>query len=126
MTAPVVTRKTTPIKGAELPAIYCGWRFRRRGLHRWLGRYLLETPRRRVPRPDEEVHLLLCLADHYERQRGYDVVQADEERFIQQLDAVDRGQQLRLRERQQPALRQLQHQWPARFGCADGLHPLHQ
>src|SRR5262245_4036065 len=45
-------------------------RFRRRGLHRWLCRYLLETPRRRTPRPTDEVHLLLCVADHYEPKGG--------------------------------------------------------
>jgi hypothetical protein len=45
----------------------CGyWQLRRRGLHRWLGRYLLQAPRRRAPRPEEEVHLILCVADHYE------------------------------------------------------------
>lgn len=42
------------------------WQLRRSGLHRWLGRYLLQTPKRRAPRPDEEVHLILCVADHYE------------------------------------------------------------
>ena len=47
-------------------AVYGYWQLRRRGLRRWLGGYLLETPRRRVPRPDEEVHLLLCFADHFE------------------------------------------------------------
>ncbi len=39
---------------------------RRRGYHRWLGRYLRESGRRRDPRPDEAVHVLLCLADHWE------------------------------------------------------------
>jgi hypothetical protein len=39
---------------------------RRRGLGRWLGSYVLETPRRRAPRPGRPVHLLLCIADHYE------------------------------------------------------------
>ncbi len=42
------------------------WQARRRGLHCWLGPYLAETGRRSLVRPDEEVHLLLCLADHYE------------------------------------------------------------
>ena len=42
------------------------WQARRRGLDRWLGSYLAETGRRRRLRPDEDVHLLLCLADHYE------------------------------------------------------------
>jgi hypothetical protein len=42
------------------------WGLRRRGLHRWLGRFVLEAPRRRAPRAGEEVHLILCIADHYE------------------------------------------------------------
>jgi hypothetical protein len=35
-------------------------------MDRWLVPYLLSAPRRRRPRPGEEVHLLLCIADHYE------------------------------------------------------------
>jgi hypothetical protein len=42
------------------------WQLRRRGMNVWLGRYLLETGKRRVTRPGEEVHLLLCVADHFE------------------------------------------------------------
>jgi hypothetical protein len=43
------------------------WRgYRRRGLHRWLGSYLAQASRRRPPRRGEPVHLLFCLADHYE------------------------------------------------------------
>ncbi len=38
----------------------------RRGLDRWLPSYLRDSGRRRDPRPGEEVHLLLCIADHYE------------------------------------------------------------
>jgi hypothetical protein len=36
------------------------------GLDRWIGSYLTEIPKRRPPRPGAAVHLLLCLADHYE------------------------------------------------------------
>lgn len=43
---------------------------RRRGLDRWLVPYVLDTPRRRNPAPDEPVHLLLCLADHFEPRWG--------------------------------------------------------
>ena len=46
-----------------------GWllrQARRRGVDRWLGPYLAETSRRRRLRSGEEVHLLLCFADHYE------------------------------------------------------------
>lgn len=41
-------------------------RLRQRGLDRWLPTYLATIGRRRRPRPDEPVHLLLCIADHYE------------------------------------------------------------
>src|SRR5262249_23728529 len=30
--------------------------------------YLLDTPRRHTPRPEEEVHVLLCVVDHFEPQ----------------------------------------------------------
>jgi hypothetical protein len=39
---------------------------RRRGLHRWIVPYALTARRRRAPGADEEVHVLLCIADHYE------------------------------------------------------------
>jgi hypothetical protein len=42
------------------------WQMRRRGLDRWLGGYLLHTRRRRAVRRGEAVHLLLCVADHFE------------------------------------------------------------
>ena len=41
-------------------------RLRRRGLDRWLPSYLLQTAQRRARRPRGEVHLLLCVADHFE------------------------------------------------------------
>lgn len=46
------------------------WGLRRRGLDRWLGQYLLELPKRRSPRPGEPVHVLLCIADHFEPNLG--------------------------------------------------------
>ena len=36
----------------------------------WLLPYLLGAPRRRAPRPGAPVHVLLCIADHYEPQWG--------------------------------------------------------
>src|SRR5437016_5259567 len=39
---------------------------RQRNLHYWLPTYLRESGRRRDPRPDEDVHLILCIADHFE------------------------------------------------------------
>src|SRR5262245_66358691 len=43
---------------------------RRRSLDRWLVPYVLGAARRRAPRPGEPVHLLLCLADHFEPKAG--------------------------------------------------------
>lgn len=40
--------------------------YRRRNLDRWLGAYILDAPKRRLPQASEEVHVLLCLADHFE------------------------------------------------------------
>jgi hypothetical protein len=39
---------------------------RLRGLDRWLLPYLLDAGRRRAVRPGEPIHLLLCIADHFE------------------------------------------------------------
>jgi hypothetical protein len=52
--------------------LFFSYRFlRRRGYDRWLMPYLLQAPRRRPPRDDEEVHVLLCIADHYEPKSGH-------------------------------------------------------
>src|SRR5258708_6900253 len=42
------------------------WGLRQRHLERWLLPYLAHAPRRRAPGSREEVHVLLCIADHYE------------------------------------------------------------
>jgi hypothetical protein len=42
----------------------------RRGVHRWMLPYLAQARRRRAPRQDQPVHLLLCIADHYEPHNG--------------------------------------------------------
>jgi hypothetical protein len=55
---------TLALVAAGLGAFY--WQLRRRELHRLVWPYLLQSGRRRPPRPGEEVHLLLCLADHWE------------------------------------------------------------
>ncbi|MDB5322682.1 MAG: hypothetical protein JWN40_4313 [Phycisphaerales bacterium] len=46
------------------------WQMRRRGLDRWLGGYVLQSRRRRAVQRGEEVHLLLCMADHFEPRWG--------------------------------------------------------
>jgi hypothetical protein len=51
-------------------AALLAWQVWRRHMDRWLLAYLREAPRRRLPRPGEEVHLLLCVADHYEPREG--------------------------------------------------------
>src|SRR4029077_20461347 len=33
---------------------------------RWLRPYVIQRGRRRAPSPETEVHVLLCMADHYE------------------------------------------------------------
>lgn len=45
---------------------WLGWRVLAGDGRRWLGPYLLSRSRRRPPRPDETVHVLLCITDHYE------------------------------------------------------------
>ena len=46
------------------------WVLRRRHLDRWIWTYIQESTRRRAPRPNEDVHVLLCIADHYEPRFG--------------------------------------------------------
>jgi hypothetical protein len=41
-----------------------------RGLDRWLIPYAVQSRKRRLPGSGEQVHLLLCLADHYEPGNG--------------------------------------------------------
>jgi hypothetical protein len=47
-----------------------GWQVRRRRLARWLVPCCLQAGKRRAPGADEEVHLLLCIADHFEPKHG--------------------------------------------------------
>lgn len=42
------------------------WEIRWRHMLRWLPTYLKERARYQPPRPDEEVHVILCMADHFE------------------------------------------------------------
>lgn len=47
-------------------ACFVAWEMRRRHLTRWLIPYVREAGRRRAPAAAEEVHVLLCIADHFE------------------------------------------------------------
>ena len=63
--------------------ILLGWlvrQLRRRGMDRWLVPYLLQTPRRRRPRQGEDVHVLLCVADHYEPRQYWPPVEVSRAR----------------------------------------------
>jgi hypothetical protein len=53
-----------------LSAAWAAWQVRRRGMDRWLGQYVLQSRRRRGMQRGEEVHLLLCVADHFEPHWG--------------------------------------------------------
>jgi hypothetical protein len=44
--------------------------FRRRHLDRWLVPYVIQAFKRRSPRPGAPVHVLLCIADHFEPGHG--------------------------------------------------------
>ncbi len=43
---------------------------RQRNLDRWIVSYLIDSRRRRDPSPGETIHLLLCIADHFEPKWG--------------------------------------------------------
>jgi hypothetical protein len=58
--------------GGLIAGLGCvAWEVRRRHLGRWLPSYVRDLPRRRAPRAYEDVHLLLCVADHYEPKEDY-------------------------------------------------------
>jgi hypothetical protein len=61
---------TLPLAALAGGAGFLLWQVRQRHVGRWLPSYLLQAPRRRLPAADEPVHLLLCLADHYEPKYG--------------------------------------------------------
>ena len=67
--------------------LYCAWQAHRRGLHRWLVPYILEVPRRRLQAADDEIHLFLCVADHFEPKIGrppLEVARARVERWVRE------------------------------------------
>jgi hypothetical protein len=59
-----------PVAAAGIGVGWAWWRARQRGLDRWLIPYAKDARRRRPPAPGEPVHLLLCLADHFEPNAG--------------------------------------------------------
>jgi hypothetical protein len=53
---------------------------RRRHMLRWLPAYLKERRRFQAPKPDEEVHVILCIADHFEPKAGKASVETGRQR----------------------------------------------
>ncbi|MFO0877263.1 MAG: hypothetical protein U0840_07795 [Gemmataceae bacterium] len=49
-----------------LVTTFLAWQIHQRGMGRWLGAYLLSLGKRTAPGPDQEIHLILCIADHFE------------------------------------------------------------
>jgi hypothetical protein len=69
------------------------WQVRRRHLDRWLVGYLLESPKR-ARRPRGPVHVLVCVADHYEPKHGGAgpaLARARVERWVREYPAVFGG-----------------------------------
>jgi hypothetical protein len=63
------------------------WQLRRRSLDRWLVPYVLQTAKRRPPLHGETVHLLLCIADHFEPKWGNappDLARARVQRWVEE------------------------------------------
>jgi hypothetical protein len=60
--------------------VWIAWQLHRRSVGRWLLPYLLQTPKRRAWRRDRDIHLLLCIADHFEPVRGGVSAEAAQER----------------------------------------------
>src|SRR5947209_7070018 len=48
---------------------FVAWAARRRGMSIWIGTYVRES-RRRIRDTNQEIHALLCIADHYEPRHG--------------------------------------------------------
>src|SRR5262245_20836449 len=66
-----------PVVVAASILIFAAWELHNRHLTRWLVPYVRDRRRRRLPGADEEVHVLICIADHFEpKSYGADAVQA--------------------------------------------------
>ncbi len=55
-----------PLVIAATLLAFVAWEFQSRHLTRWLVPYARERKRRGLPRADQEIHVLLCIADHFE------------------------------------------------------------
>jgi hypothetical protein len=62
------------------------WQIRRRHMQRWLPTYLRERRRFQAPGPDQEVHVLLCICDHYEPRAGNASLETGRQRVAAWVD----------------------------------------
>jgi hypothetical protein len=67
------------------------WPLRRRGLDRWIVPYLLQTPKRRRPKSGEPVHVILCIADHFEPKSSRISPQQAEDRIARWVNHYPRA-----------------------------------
>ena len=58
-----------------------------RGLDRWLLPYIAQSSKRRTPRAGEAVHVLLCVADHYEPHVSLDGRPVSDDVAMRRVDA---------------------------------------
>jgi len=70
--------------------IAIAWVVRRRNMWRWLPAYLRQWNRLRRPRLDEEIHVILCVADHYEPKAGKASVETGQRRVAAWAEAYPR------------------------------------
>ena len=68
------------LAGLLLFAGLMAWQIRRRQMQLWLPTYVRERNRYLAPKPDEEVHVILCFADHYEPKAGNASIEAGRQR----------------------------------------------
>src|SRR5262249_23245579 len=66
------------------------WLIRRRNAQRWLGAYVREWAKRHDPSPTEDVHLLICVADHFEPKFGNAPLDVARERVRQGVERSPR------------------------------------
>ncbi|MBI3822937.1 MAG: hypothetical protein HY289_09715 [Planctomycetes bacterium] len=62
------------------------WQIRRRHMQRWLPAYLRERHRFQPPRPDEEIHVILCICDHFEPKAGKASVETGRQRVARWVE----------------------------------------
>jgi hypothetical protein len=67
MTLPLILLSLCVLAFAAAAVVY--WQIRRRHMDRWIVPYILQTPKRHRPRRGP-VHVLLCIADHFEPKQG--------------------------------------------------------